>query len=117
VTPAGRQRRFGVKPRLTPAPRRREVENPEFAAFIRRVLRAYARRAGAGDLDALADLGRLREELDGHMTDVVAALRNDWAYSWKEIAGALGISRQAAQQRWAKAGGRRRPGGQPGHLR
>jgi hypothetical protein len=102
---------------LTPAPRRREVENPEFAAFTRRVLRAYARRAGAGDLDALEDLARLREELEGHMADVVAALRGDWAYSWAEIAGALGISRQAAQQRWSKAGGRRRPGGQPGHLR
>ncbi|HEV8424299.1 MAG TPA: hypothetical protein VGS14_03800, partial [Actinomycetes bacterium] len=63
VTLASPARRSGVKARLTPAPRRREVENPEFAAFIRRILRAYARRAGASDLDALAELGRLREEL------------------------------------------------------
>jgi hypothetical protein len=110
-------RRSGVNRALTPAPRRREVENPEFAAFTRRILRAYARRVGAGDLDALSDLARLREECDGHLIDAVARLRNDWSYSWQQIADALGISRQAAQQRWRKAGGTRRIGGQPGHLR
>jgi hypothetical protein len=110
-------RRAGVNRALTPAPRQREIEAPEFAAFLRRILRAYARRVAAGDLDALGDLARLREELDGHLTDAVAALRNDWAYSWQEIAQVLGISRQAAQQRWRKAGGARQPGGQPGHLR
>jgi hypothetical protein len=102
---------------LTPAQRRREVEAPEFAAFLRRILRAYARRVAAGDLDALGELARLREELHGHLTDAVTGLRNDWAYSWQEIARVLGISRQAAQQRWRKAGGARRRGGQPGHLR
>jgi hypothetical protein len=111
-------RRSGVNRSLTLAPRRREVENPEFAAFIRRVLRAYARRAGAGDLDALGDLARLREKIDGHLVDVVAAHRHEpWSYSWQQIANALGTSRQAAQQRWRKAGGVRRPGGQPGNLR
>jgi hypothetical protein len=110
-------RRSGVNRALTPEQRRREVENPEFAAFVRRILRAYARRAGAGDLDALGDLARLGEEIDGHLTDAVAGLRHDWSYSWQEIADVLRISRQAAQQRWRKAGGGRRPGGQPGHLR
>jgi hypothetical protein len=109
--------RSGVNRALTPAPQRREVENPEFAAFTRRILRAYARRVAAGDLDALGDLARLRAELDGYLSDAVAGLRNDWAYSWQEIAKALGVRRQAAQQRWRKAGGARRPGGQPGHLR
>ena len=107
----------GVNRVLTPATRRREVENPDYAAFLRRILRAYSRRIAAGDLDALGDLARLREELDGNLTDAVAGLRNDWSYSWQEIADVLGCSRQAAQQRWRKAGGGRRPGGQPGHLR
>jgi hypothetical protein len=35
----------------------------------------------------------------------------------REVADALGISRQAAQQRFRKAGGARRPGGQRGSLR
>jgi hypothetical protein len=111
-------RRSDVNATLTPAGRRRAVENPEFAAFIRRILRAYARRAGRGDLDAFGDLARLLDEIDGHLADVIAMLRHEpWSYSWRQIADALGISRQAAQQRLRKAGGHRRPGGQPGSLR
>jgi hypothetical protein len=117
MSAAGRQRPSGDKAALTPAPPRREVENPEFAAFVRRILRAYARRIGAGDLDALADLAQLRAELDGHLLDAVAALRHDHAYSWQELAEVLGTSRQAVQQRWGKVGGARRAGGQPGNLR
>jgi DNA invertase Pin-like site-specific DNA recombinase len=111
-------RRSGVRSALTPARRRRQVENPEYIAFVRRILRALSRRAGAGDLDALAELARLRDELDGHLADVVTMLRAEpCCYSWQEIAGALGITRQTAQERWRKAGGARRPGGQPGNLR
>jgi hypothetical protein len=100
-------RRSAVRPALTPTPRRREVENPEFAAFIRRILRAYARRAGAGDLDAL-----------GHLADAVAVLRHEpWSYSWREIADALGVTRQTAHEKYRKASGVRRSGGQPGNLR
>jgi hypothetical protein len=40
-----------------------------------------------------------------------------WAYSWSQIAGALGISKQAAAVRFRKAGGIRSPGGQPSALR
>jgi hypothetical protein len=48
----------------------------------------------------------------------IAMLRHEpWSYSWRQVADALGISRQAAQQRFRKAGGHRRPGGQPGSLR
>ena len=36
--------RSSVKARLTPNQRRRSVENDEYASFIRRILRAYARR-------------------------------------------------------------------------
>ena len=47
-------RRSSVKARLTPNRRRRSIENDEYASFTRRVLRAYARRVAAGDVDALA---------------------------------------------------------------
>jgi hypothetical protein len=111
--------RSGVRPTLTPKRSRRERENPEFAALFRRLMRAYTRRVGAsGDLDAVAEFARLREESEGHLTDMVAMLRHEpWSYSWAEVGRALGISRQSAQERFAKAGGARRPGGQPGHLR
>ena len=48
ATPAGG--RNTVKNRLTPNRRRRLVENDEYAAFARRVLRAYALPARPGCL-------------------------------------------------------------------
>jgi hypothetical protein len=38
---------------LTPHCRPRVVENDEYAAFARRILRAYARRVSAGDIEAI----------------------------------------------------------------
>jgi hypothetical protein len=111
-------RRPGVRETLTPERPRREVENPEFSEFVRRILRAYARRVGDGDLDALGALAALRDEIDGHLVDAVAMLRHEpFSYSWQQIGDALGITRQSAQERFRKAGGARRPGGQPGRLR
>jgi hypothetical protein len=43
-----------VKAGLTPKRRRRQIENDEYAAFVRRILRAYSRRVGDGDVEALA---------------------------------------------------------------
>ena len=43
-----------VKATLTPKRPRRLGENHEYAAFARRILRAYARRVGDGDVEALA---------------------------------------------------------------
>ncbi len=46
--------RSTVKTRLTPRRRRREVvENDAYAAFARRIVAAYARRVGTGDVEAL----------------------------------------------------------------
>jgi hypothetical protein len=59
-----RATRSNVKTRLTPNRRRRSVENDEYASSIHRVLRAYARRVAAGDVDALADMTGLATELD-----------------------------------------------------
>ena len=82
------------------ASRRRDVvENDEFAAFCRRILRAYTRRVAAGDVEALADMMALAEDLDTAIGDAVGGLRT-FGYSWTEIAARLGITRQAAHQRW-----------------
>ena len=96
-----RARRSGVKARLTPNRRRRPVENDEYASFVRRVTRAQARRVAAGDVDAPADMTGLATELDEAITQAVAGLRNT-GYSWAEIAARLGVTRQAAQQRWGR---------------
>ena len=60
----GPSRRSSVNARLTPNRRRRPVENDEYASFIRRVIRAHARRLAAGDVDALVDMTELATDLD-----------------------------------------------------
>jgi hypothetical protein len=84
---------------LTPKRPRREVENDECAAFVRRVLRAYARRVGDGDVEALVLMANLADEIDTAIAEAVKGLRG-CGYSWAEIGARLGITRQAAQQRW-----------------
>ena len=75
------------------------VENSQYAAFARRILRAYARRICAGDIDALADITVLAADVDNAIRHAVTGLRTV-GYSWAEIGARLGVTRQAAQQRW-----------------
>jgi hypothetical protein len=93
-----------VKPALTPKLRkrsRREVENASFDAFVRRILRAYARRVAAGDVEALGSLSLLSSEVDAVTRLAVAGLRQTpYSYSWSEIADRLGVSKQAVQMRY-----------------
>ena len=49
---------------------------------------------------------RLATCLDQAITEAITGLRTGAGYSWADIALRLGISRQAAQQRW---------GATPGH--
>ena len=88
-----------VKARLTPKRQRRQVENDEYTAFARRIVRAYSRRVGDGDVEALALMLGLAEEIDIALAEAVKGLRAH-GYSWAEIGSRLGISRQAVQQRW-----------------
>ena len=96
---------FPVKPRLTPKRRtriRRYVENPDYAGFVSRVLRAHGRRVAEGDIEGLAELVGLANQLDTAITEAIAGLRAT-GYTWADVALRLGISRQAAQQKWGKA--------------
>ncbi|HEY9475948.1 MAG TPA: hypothetical protein VIS06_19120 [Mycobacteriales bacterium] len=89
-----------VKASLTPPRRvRRVVENDKFGAFVRRVVRAHSRRIADGDVEALPDLLTLARDIDTAIGQAVTGLRQ-FGYSWAEIASRLGITRQAAQQRW-----------------
>jgi hypothetical protein len=88
-----------VKNPLTPNRPGRVVENDEYAAFARRVLRAYARRVADGDVEALTLMLGLSAEIDTAIAQAVTGLRG-FGYSWAEIGSRLGITRQAAQQRW-----------------
>jgi hypothetical protein len=100
-----------VKPALTPdrpnphhpghgtRRRRNVVENDDYAAFTRRILTAHGRRIGRGDIEGLADLAELSSLVDDALTHAVTGLRAA-GYSWADIASRLGITRQAAHQRW-----------------
>ena len=85
-----------VKNPLTPGRAGRAVENDEYAAFV---LRAYARRVATGDVEALTLMTDLAAEIDATISQAVTGLRG-FSYSWAEIGSRLGITRQAAQQRW-----------------
>jgi hypothetical protein len=84
---------------LTPNDTRQAVENDAYAAFARRVIRAYARRVGSGDVEALRPMLDLARTLDDCINDAVTGLRA-FGYSWAEIANRIGVTRQAAHQRW-----------------
>jgi hypothetical protein len=88
-----------VKPGLRRKRRKRVVENDQFDAFARRILRAYARRVAEGDVEALRSLAGLASDVDALTRLAVAGLRQ-FGYSWSEIAERLGVTRQAAQMRY-----------------
>jgi hypothetical protein len=88
-----------VKTTLTSKRPGRVRENDEYAAFARRVLRACARRVADGDVEALTLMLGLSAEIDTAISQAVKGLRKS-GYSWAEIGSRLGITRQAAWQRW-----------------
>ena len=91
-----------VKTPLTSQRTRRLVENEDYAAFTRRILRAHARRVADGDVEALIAMTGLAAEIDAAIGQAVTGLRA-FGYSWAEIGSRLGVTRQAAQQRWGQA--------------
>lgn len=77
------------------------VETPQYAAFCRRVIRAYARRVAAADEVDLADMLAVRDEMDAAIRAAVAGMR-ERGEAWSYIAEGLGTTRQAAQQRYSR---------------
>jgi len=73
------------------------------AAANRMILRAHSRRVADGDVEALSLMTGLAGELDAAVAEAVQGLRAR-GYSWAEIGTRLGITRQAAQQRWGATG-------------
>ncbi len=95
------ERPSGVKKPLTPKRPYRVVENDEFAAFLRRVIRAYSRRVASGDVEAITVMVALASDLEEATRQAITGLRG-FGYSWADIAMRLGITRQGAQQRWGE---------------
>lgn len=90
---------------MTHTPRKRRAqrvyETHEFAAMMSRMIRAHRRRVALGSTEDLADLIALRAELDAAIDEGALALHST-GVSWTEIGDALGVTRQAARQRFAR---------------
>lgn len=89
---------MSVRADLTP--NRPERETVEYAAMMRRMVAAYGRRVAGADPEDLADLLALREVIEEAVSVAVAGQRAG-GFSWGQIARGLGISRQAAHERFA----------------
>jgi hypothetical protein len=79
------------------------TESDEYGAFVRRIMRAYGRRVADRDIEGLVGLAQLQTELTAQIKDTAQALQAQ-GYSWAEIGRVLGVSKQAAQQRFGKKG-------------
>lgn len=84
-------------------------EAPELGAAVIRMLRALARRAGEGELEALEQLAMLQDSLQMQLGAAVAGYRdfqpahNAPGYSWADVASILGCTKQSAWERFKDA--------------
>jgi len=94
-----------VKPQLTRkrSPKTKDKDLDEYMKFARRMLKAAAKRMELEDPERLRELIALKDEVDAAIAHAAVALHEgENGFSWAQIAEPLGITRQAAQQRWGK---------------
>jgi hypothetical protein len=75
------------------------MDNFDFFKFCSRIIRAFQRRVSDGDVASLMYLLSVAELAEDAARDAAVDL-NRAGYSWQEIGNALGVSRQAAHQRF-----------------
>jgi hypothetical protein len=92
-------RKNAVNAGLTPKRARPVIEYDAYAAFAHHILTAYARRIAGGDIESLPLLTALTADIDTAIGQAITGLHT-FGYSWADIATRLGVTRQAAQQRW-----------------
>lgn len=76
---------------------RQVVETDKYVGMCRRVIRSLGKRV---DTEALAAFADLRRELELAEAASARALHAE-GFSWTEIGAVMGITRQAARQRFA----------------
>lgn len=78
------------------------TETDAFAEMMQRLLAAWAARVGCGDTYDLAEFVEFGRSYDAAVRDAVQLghLLQPEAWSWTNVGDAVGVSRQAARQRW-----------------
>lgn len=79
---------------------RQEREAQDLEAMVMRMMRALARRAEGGDLEALVALCNLGPWLTAQQRLAARGLVGGQCYSWAQLALRLGITKQSAHGRW-----------------
>lgn len=79
-----------------------KAETSDYAAMLGRMVRSYGKRIAEGDPHDLAAAVDLARQLDDAIGNAVAVMRRDSGFSWAELAAELGVTRQAAQQRYGR---------------
>jgi hypothetical protein len=93
------------------------VETGDYADFMRRGVKAYAKRVAGGQIEMLPALVDHLVEVDTAIDEAVKGLCSEPNnFSIADVGRALGITRQAAQKRWGHLG-TRKVGGQPAVVR
>lgn len=83
--------------------KRGPVETPEYIKAAQRFIRAAGRRVGDADDVDLAQLIELRDAVETAIAEAVTSQRANYGRSWQWVANGLGITRQAAQQKYGSA--------------
>jgi hypothetical protein len=79
----------------------RIVENSDYAKFVGRTIRAYARMVGGeGDIDALPDMIAQLAEMRAAVVSAIEQLRSVHGYSWEDVGIRIGVDRNSARERW-----------------
>lgn len=79
--------------------KRRSLEDPEYVAMLRRMIRAAGRRFAESDPDGLALFDSLRKELEDQIA--LAAARQLDSFSCSQVGRSLGISKQAVHKKFS----------------
>ena len=69
-----------------------------YPPFLKRMIRAYGRQVAQSDPVDFAAMVEVRDYLDAYCREVARTMQE--THSWTDIADALGVTRQAARQRW-----------------
>lgn len=78
------------------------VENADYFQMVGRMVRGMGKRGANGDYTDLTEMAKVQQMMTDALQTAVDGMREQQGYSWADIGEGLGITRQAAQQRFGR---------------